>query len=73
MSIHDLLDTVEWVEVEGDPPEDDDLPYATHEGTLTLQAEGASLKCYQLNNGQCVFEAESLMRFLGVLYKDFYK
>ena len=59
-----LLDTVEWHNCEGATPDIDFcVPYATHYGWLLIA--GYSLKCYRLNNGQRVFEAESVHRFFG--------
>lgn len=59
-----MLNAVEWKQLEGDPPADDDgLPYATHEGVLTIG--NIELKCYQLNDGTRLFDAESVHCFFG--------
>lgn len=56
-----MLDTVEWTEIRhahivgvGDL----DALYATHEGTITFA--GLELRCYILNDGQRVFDADAL-------------
>ena len=47
-----MLDQVEWKEIEM-PATDGDLPYATHEGVLTIL--GIALRVYRLNTGQRIF------------------
>lgn len=62
--INAMMEGLEWVEIEGDPPKDDDgIPYATHKGTLKIG--DIELQCYQLSDGQRVFDADSVMRFFG--------
>lgn len=39
--------------------------HATHEGALIIG--GYSFKCYQLSDGQRVFDAESVEKFLGLM------
>lgn len=57
-----LLDAVEWKETGSDPnPEDDSMPYATHEGVLEMM--GHKFRVVQLNTGQRVFDAEDVERF----------
>lgn len=59
-----MMNTVEWVECEGEIPcEDDGIPCATHKGTLKIG--DIELDCYQLSDGQRVFDADSVMRFFG--------
>lgn len=59
--IERMLDRVEWVAV---PPPDGgtSLPYATHVGELSFV--GSTLRCYQLNNGMRVFDADDIAAFL---------
>jgi hypothetical protein len=63
-----MLDDVEWKASERSAPVDSDsgLPYATHEGVLELC--GKSVRCYRLNTGQAVFNADDLdfLEFFGV-------
>lgn len=59
--IDDLLDEVEWREipiVHVSMADDPDALYATHEGTLAVA--GLELRCYVLNDGQRVFDADAL-------------
>lgn len=60
-----LLDGVEWrrVEYRPNPPDDDGLPYVTHEGVLQLC--GRMLRCYQLSTGQRVIDGEDLPPWIG--------
>lgn len=58
-----MLDSIEWRERPKPASVKDGDLYATHEGTLTMF--GKELKCYTLNNGMRVFEAESLERFFS--------
>ena len=57
-----LLDRVEWTAAE--PLEDLSkaaMPYATHEGVLEIF--GHKLRCYRLNTGQAVFNADDVEGF----------
>lgn len=58
-----LLDGVAWQPLPEPDVSEDGLPYATHSGTLELG--GQSLRCYQLNDGQRVFEAADIAAFFG--------
>lgn len=65
-----MLDGIQWVPV---PPPDvleDGVLYATHEGCL--EVSGAKLRCYQLNNGQRVFNPDDVYAFFegAVLIKE---
>jgi hypothetical protein len=62
-----MMKTVEWQIVEPDANmlADDGIPYATHEGSLTIG--GFEFKCYQLSNGKRVFDAESVHQFFDGL------
>jgi len=61
-----MMNSVEWQPIAPDAAmlSDDGLPYATHEGTLSIG--GFEFKCYQLSNGARVFDAESVHRFFGL-------
>jgi hypothetical protein len=51
-----------------DPPEYPNplgLPYPTHEGTVNIL--GYELQCFQLSNGQRIFEKESFDGFMEYL------
>lgn len=56
-----MLDGVTWVPVERQATGDSDLPYATHEGVLELF--GSKLRCYRLNIGDAVFNADDFEAF----------
>jgi hypothetical protein len=57
-----MLDQVEWKIL---PPMDEgETPHATHSGVLRIG--NAELKCYQLSNGQSIFDADDLMAFFGM-------
>ena len=59
-NIEVLLDGVEWKEL--DWPGQVDGTFATHEGRLTIM--GFEFRCYQLNDGQRVLNAEDVEKFL---------
>ena len=64
LPIEMLLDRVSWEDTGREPaPTDGDTLFATHEGTLEIM--GHSLRCYRLNNGQAVFNADDLEAFLS--------
>jgi hypothetical protein len=59
--IEKLLDQVDWKGLPQASPSfagDPDVPYATHEGTLELGE--LRLRCYQLNDGRRIFDAEDV-------------
>lgn len=62
--IDQMMNAVEWQPVEGEMVADDGLPYATHTGVLNIG--GFAFKCYQLNTGQRLIDAEDMERFFGV-------
>ena len=66
-AITSLLDQVHWRPIARvtDPGDDPTLPYATHEGMLTVPGLG-SIPVYQLNTGERVFDGETLERVLGL-------
>lgn len=65
-----MLDGVEWREAEpgkaGTP--DEEMPYATHHGVLEIA--GHKLRCYRLNTGQAVFNADDVRDFFGGVFKE---
>jgi hypothetical protein len=63
--IEQMLDGVEWKQVTTKPENpDSDLPYATHAGLLKIGA--LELRCYRLNTGMSVFDADDVKRFFGM-------
>lgn len=62
-----ILETVEWLPVE--PPvvqgADSSLPYATHAGVLRIG--GMELRCYRLNDGRAIINAEDMDNFFGLM------
>ena len=56
MSIHDLLDGVEWKFLGHQEP--GETPHATHSGVLRIG--DVELRCYQLSNGQRVFDSDDV-------------
>lgn len=61
-----MMKNVEWKVIESDSAllVGDDLPYATHEGSLNIF--GVDLKCYRLSDGRAVFDADDVHRFFGL-------
>jgi hypothetical protein len=57
MSIERLLDSVAWKPLAA-PEDAGDLPYATHQGVLTIG--DVELLLYQLSTGERIFPVESL-------------
>lgn len=62
-----MLSTIEWQATNATPPADGSL-FATHEGTLDIG--GFVFRCYQLNDGRRVFNAEDIDRFFGFFTGD---
>ncbi len=61
-----MLETVEWTptkRAENPAGPMDGIPYATHSGVLEIA--GAKLRCYRLNNGHTVFDADDMREFFG--------
>lgn len=56
-----MLDGVTWVECKGNLPAEDGMPYATHEGVLEIM--GFKFRCYRLNTGQAMFNADDVEAF----------
>lgn len=57
-----LLDQVEMVPLPCAPRPGDELPYATHQGALSLG--DLTITVYQLSDGQRVLDADDVARFL---------
>ena len=61
-----MLDSLDWKPT-GAPDHFEDeraaLPYATHEAVL--QIGSARLRCFQLSNGQRVFDADDVQNFFS--------
>lgn len=61
-----LMDTVDWKGLDpahGIGFDDDGIPWATHEGVMTIGE--VKLRCYRLNTGQAIFNAEDIDALLG--------
>jgi hypothetical protein len=63
--IDTLMDAAPWTVVENPDKGDGSLPYVTHHGALTIA--GLSLRCYQLNDGRRIFDAEDMRPLLDAL------
>lgn len=59
-----MFENVRWKELAALEEDQGDGLWATHEGTLEF-APGVSLRCYQLNDGQRVLDADDVTRFFG--------
>lgn len=58
------LEQVEWIATEAiDENSAEGLPMATHSGVLKIG--GFDLRCYRLNDGRAIFDAEDVQRFFG--------
>lgn len=61
MTIPAFMQDVDWQETgavyEGE------LPYATHAGVMELM--GHKLRCYRLNDGRAIFDADDLNAFMS--------
>ncbi|RZI41510.1 hypothetical protein EGT07_18185 [Herbaspirillum sp. HC18] len=68
--IETIIETVEWTPVEHSLPQgvESDLPYATHAGTFCIG--GLSLRCYRLNDGRAIIDAEDMNGFFGLIDAD---
>lgn len=63
--VDQLLGRVDW-KATGNTPGESGLPYATHSGVLEITG-CAPLRCYRLNTGQAVFDADDFEAFFGDL------
>lgn len=62
-----LLDQIEWKPIVRDleiSEDNEDLPYATHEGIFYIG--DFQMRAYKLSNGQRVIHKEDVDKFLGV-------
>lgn len=62
--IETMLEGVAWQE-QAPPEVDCGIPYATHSGVLNLM--GRNLRCFRLNDGRAIFDADDLADFFGAL------
>ena len=62
--INALMNSVQWSET-GKKQSADGLPYATHCGVLDVV--GVQLRCYRLNDGRVIFDAEDVRALFGDL------
>lgn len=61
-----LLNKVQWTKVAVDKGNTGTgMPYVTHQGTLKL--DDVELRCYQLNDGRRIFDAEDIERLFGLV------
>jgi hypothetical protein len=57
-----MLANVKWQATDV-VPQTDDLPYATHSGVFEIM--GHKLRCYRLNTGQAIFDADDFQEFIA--------
>jgi hypothetical protein len=57
-----MLEGVAW-EVVAAPDTGSNMLYATHSGVFELA--GMKLRCYRLNDGRAIFNADDFNRFFG--------
>lgn len=60
IDIPQILAGVEWHESGAQPSSE--LPYTTHHGVLELM--GHTMRCYRLNTGEAVFDADDFEAFM---------
>lgn len=65
-----ILNGVEWIAAEPPDTTDDGIPYATHSGMLRVGE--FELRCYQLSDGQRIFDADDLATFFNQLNAGYY-
>ena len=58
-----LMDSAEWVAIPGAQREPGGLPVPTHEGVLRIGS--AELRCYQLDDGRRIIDADDVAEFFG--------
>jgi hypothetical protein len=63
-----LMDQVAWRVVPRAASVQPGEPYATHEGIL--QTPMGNIPCFQLNTGERVFDAETVVRLFGLDAED---
>lgn len=62
-----MLDKINWIQYEDEERHNSELPYATHSGVLKIG--DIELKCYRLNNGMAVFDADDIENFFDNLFE----
>ena len=58
-----VLDGVLWEQAGGPQEDSADLPWVTHQGVVDFA--GVRLRCYQLSDGQRVFDADDIEAAFG--------
>ncbi|PPC95208.1 MAG: hypothetical protein CTY33_00180 [Methylotenera sp.] len=66
--VEKLLESVAWEPLDNNGAETD-LPHATHSGVLEIN--GLKLRCYTLNDGRRIFDAEDINALLDGRDPDF--
>jgi len=62
-----LMNSIEWTPA-GGAAGVDGLPYATHFGVLEIGA--IKLRCYRLNDGRSIIDADDMEAFFGDVLGD---
>jgi hypothetical protein len=62
--IEQIMAAVDWKPAPGEP-DGSDIPHATHAGVLELA--GHRLRCYRLNDGRTIIDADDMSAFFGGL------
>lgn len=65
--IDSMLERVEWLPAETPVGQgaDNSLPHATHAGVLRIG--DMELRCYRLNDGRAIINAEDMESFFGLM------
>ena len=62
--IEQMMDSLDWTSVESQPQaQAAGLPYVTHAGVLVVGE--MRLRCYRLNTGEAVIDADDMHKFFG--------
>lgn len=64
--IDSMLETVAWQATNAQPSGG---LYATHSGVLEIESIGLRMRCYRLNDGQTVFDADDFQRFFADIFE----
>jgi hypothetical protein len=67
-AVADQLQSAKWTTYESRPVTNPDMPRATHEATLWVFEK--RLRCYRLDKGQQVFDANDVHDLLGVSFEE---
>ena len=65
--IETLMNSIDWRPT-GEAEGGDGLPFATHFGVLEI--EGIKLRCYRLNDGRSIIDADDMEAFFGDVLGD---